>query len=79
MACFGCMLRTSGTLGVAQNRPTSMPLTPNRAVSTLTARSHCATSWQPAAVARPCTRAMTGIGSFWIDIIILLHCANRRW
>ena len=27
-----------------------------------TARSHCATSWQPAAVAMPCTRAITGTG-----------------
>ena len=29
MACLACMLRTKGTLGVAQNKPTSMPLTPN--------------------------------------------------
>jgi hypothetical protein len=63
MASLGAMLRTSGTLGVAQNRPASMPLTPKRAVLTATARSHCATSWQPAAVARPWTRAITGTGS----------------
>ena len=44
IACLGCMLRDKGTLGVAQNRPTSMPLTPKRAVSTDTAKSHCATS-----------------------------------
>src|SRR5439155_1103764 len=41
-----------------------------------TARSHCATSWQPAAAAAPCTRAMTGCGSALIDCIIRLHCAN---
>src|SRR6266513_835084 len=39
-------------------------------------RSHCATSWQPAAAAAPCTRAMTGCGSAVIVCIIRLHCAN---
>ncbi len=33
------------------------------APSAATARSHAATSWQPAAVAVPCTRAITGCGS----------------
>ena len=32
------------------------------ASSTATARSHAATSWQPAAVATPCTLAITGCG-----------------
>ncbi len=73
------MLRTSGTLGVAQNRPTSMPLTPKLAPSAATARSHCATSWQPAAVARPCTRAITGTGSFWMLSIMRVHWANSFW
>ena len=41
----------SGTLGVAQIRPKLMPLIANAASSDATARSHCATSWQPAAVA----------------------------
>ena len=79
MACLGGMLRTSGTLGVLQNKPTSMPLTPKRAPSAATARSHCATSWQPAAVASPCTRAMTGTGSFRIASIMRLHWANSAW
>ena len=39
-----------------------MPETANRATSAATARSHIDTSWQPAAVAMPCTRAMTGCG-----------------
>ena len=33
-----------------------------RASSDATARSHAATSWQPAAVATPCTLAITGCG-----------------
>ena len=57
------------TAGVAQNRPTSMPLTPNRDRSDATARSHDATSWQPAAVAIPSTSAITGCGSSTIDRI----------
>ncbi len=44
-----------------------------------TARSHCATSWQPAATAMPCTRAITGTGSFWSASIMRLHCANSSW
>ena len=72
-------LRSSGTLGVEQNRPRLTPLTANLASVDATARSHCATSWQPAAVAMPCTRAITGTGSCWIDSITRLHCANSFW
>ena len=36
--------------------------TAKRALSEATARSHIDTSWQPAAVAMPCTRAITGCG-----------------
>jgi hypothetical protein len=53
-------LRLSATLGVLQNRPRLTPLTAKRASRAATARSHMATSWQPAAVAMPCTRAITG-------------------
>jgi hypothetical protein len=48
----------------------------NFAVSAATARSHIDTSWQPAAVARPCTRAITGCGrrvSFSI-----VRCTRRK-
>ena len=38
------------------------PLTAKRALVAATARSHIATSWQPAAVAMPCTFATTGTG-----------------
>ena len=55
-------LRDSATLGVEQNNPRLTPLTAKRARSEATARSHIATSWQPAAVAMPCTLAITGIG-----------------
>ena len=44
-----------------------------------TARSHMATSWQPAAVAMPCTRAMTGTGSCCRPCITALHWANNFW
>jgi hypothetical protein len=50
------------TAGVEQNRPRLMPLTPKRAVSDATIRSHEQASWHPAAVATPWTRAMTGWG-----------------
>ena len=43
-----------------------------------TARSHSETSWHPAAVAIPCTRAITGWGSRVKDIIILAHWAEQR-
>ena len=56
------MLRESATIGVEQKSPTLIPFTPNRVPSAATARSQDATSWQPAAVAIPCTCAMTGWG-----------------
>lgn len=69
-------LRLSATAGVEQNSPTLMPDTAKRAVSAAIARSHAATSWQPAAVAMPCTRAITGTGNARIASITRLHCAN---
>ena len=44
-----------------------------------TAKSHWATSWQPAAVASPCTRAITGTGKFWMPSITRVHWANSFW
>ena len=64
------------TPGVEQKNPQVTPEVTNFAVSTATARSHCATSWQPAAAAAPCTFAITGCGRPWMDIIIALHLAN---
>ena len=69
-------LRMSGTLGVEQKRPRLTPLTANLAALEATARSHCATSWQPAAVAIPCTRAITGTGRRRSVSIMRVHCAN---
>ncbi len=69
-------LRESATLGAEQNRPRLTPLTANRAELAATARSQAATSWQPAAVAMPWTRAITGIGRRWIDSITRLQRAN---
>ena len=71
-------LRESATEGVEQNKPTLMPETAKRASLAATARSHVATNWQPAAVAIPCTRAMTGCGNDWIRIIKRLQSLNRR-
>ncbi len=47
-----------------------------RASSLATARSQAATSWQPAAVAMPCTWAITGWGRRWIAIISSLQVSN---
>src|SRR2546429_2879836 len=69
-------LRDSGTLGVEQKRPRLTPLTANLAALEATARSHCATSWQPAAVAIPCTRAITGTGRRRSVSIMRVHCAD---
>ena len=56
------ILRATPTAGVEQKTPTFTPGSANFAVSAATARSHIDTSWQPAAVAMPWTRAMTGCG-----------------
>ena len=76
MAALRERLRDSGTAGVEQNRPRLTPDTAKRASSAATARSQAATSWQPAAVANPCTRAITGCGMRWIVIITRLQRAN---
>ncbi len=55
-------LRDSATIGVEQNRPILTPGVQKPAVSAAIARSQLATNWQPAALARPCTSAMTGLG-----------------
>ena len=47
-------------MGVVQKRPILTPGVAKLADSAATTRSQAATSWQPAAVARPCTRAITG-------------------
>ena len=54
-----------------------MPEVPNLASVEATAKSALATSWQPAAVAMPWTRAMTGTGSRTMVVIIRLHFLNR--
>ncbi len=50
-----------------------MPDTPNLAAAEATARSQLATSWQPAAVAVPCTAAITGCGRWTICCIMALQ------
>ncbi len=77
-ACLRGTLRLSGTPGVEQKRPRLTPLTAKRALLAATARSHCATSWQPAAVATPCTRAITGTGSRRSVSIMRVHWVNSR-
>ena len=48
--CLGASARLTATAGVEQNRPMFTPGVAKRADSPATARSHDATSWQPAAV-----------------------------
>ena len=50
-------------MGVVQNQPPRPPGVAKRASSAATARSAVATSWHPAPVARPWTRATTGCGT----------------
>ena len=71
-------LRVSATIGVEQNSPILTPGVQNPAASEATARSQLATSWQPAAVAGPCTAAMTGCGRRTIDIMSELQ-ASISW
>ncbi len=78
-AALRATLRDSATLGVLQNKPKLTPLTAKRASRDATARSHIATSWQPAAVATPCTRAITGTGRRWIASIMCEQRSNSRW
>ena len=52
--------RAKATAGVEQNKPISTPGVQKRASSAATAKSQLATNWQPAAVATPCTAAITG-------------------
>lgn len=65
--------RATGTAGVWQNQPPLPPGSAKPADSAAIARSHDATSWHPAAVARPCTRAMTTCGTDCIVFIRSVH------
>ncbi len=68
-AARGGMARVRATIGVVQNSPMLIPFTPKRTPSAATAMSQLATSWQPAAVAMPCTLAITGTGKPTMDCI----------
>ena len=60
-------------------KPRFIPDTPNFASEEAIARSHDATSWQPAAVATPCTFDITGCGNRFKDIMTLLHFLNNTF
>ena len=62
IACLGATLRDSATIGEEQNRPMLTPGVAKVAAVEAIARSQVATSWHPAALAAPCTAAMTGFG-----------------
>src|SRR6185436_7952802 len=70
-------LRVNATMGVEQNSPMLTPGVQNEAFSDATARSHVATSWQPAADAVPCTAAITGFGQCRIACITVEHSRMR--
>ena len=76
MARFGPMARVSGTIGVEQNSPMRTPGVAKRAPVSAMARSQLATSWQPAAVATPCTLAITGCGIDCTVVISDAHVSN---
>src|SRR5687768_6974294 len=78
-ARFGPTLRPTATEGVPQNRPLLMPEVAKVASVEATARSHAATSWQLAAVARAWTLAITGWGRRLIDIIMAEQRVRRSW
>ena len=77
MAFLGETARDSATAGVEQNRPILTPGVANVALSDAMARSHAATSWHPAAVAMPCTRAITGCGNRRSCSITSEHSVNN--
>ena len=76
-ACLRGTLRDRATIGVEQNSPMFTPFTPNRVPSAATAMSQLATSWHPAAVAMPCTCAITGCGRRGIICITSAQRAKR--
>src|SRR3954470_11468703 len=76
MACLRETLRDSATIGVEQNSPMFTPGVANCAAEDATARSQLATNWHPAAVAIPCTCAITGFGCRTIVCINFEHCAQ---
>src|SRR5215467_14646362 len=78
MARFRPVLRAIATMGVWQNQPPLPPGAANPTSSLATTRSAVATSWQPAAVARPCTRATTGCGTCCISDISLVQVTSRE-
>src|SRR5262249_34286865 len=81
MACLRATLRESATIGVEQNRPILTPGVAKWAADEATARSQLATSWQPAAVATPCTAAITGCGRRTIcciaELQALMTCVKK--
>ncbi len=77
-AHFRPMERVSGD---HRRRAEPSPLPPGvakAAFSDATARSQEATSWQPAAVASPCTFATTGCGIDWITVISSVQRRQKR-
>ena len=78
MARLRATLRDRATMGVEQKRPMLTPGVAELALSAATARSQVATSWHPAAVAVPCTAAITGFGQATIACIRWRRCAWPR-
>ena len=68
--------RDNATIGVEQKSPIFTPGVANFALSLAIARSQVATSWHPAAVAIPCTRAITGCGMVCTVCISRAHKSN---
>ena len=73
-AWCGCTTRVNATIGVEQNSPILTPGVQNPADRAAITMSQLAASCSPAALARPCTSAMTGFGKSTIDC---MSCEQR--
>ena len=78
IARFRPIARVRATIGVVQNSPMRTPGVAKVACSEAIARSQLATSWQPAAVASPCTSAITGCGIDCSIAISSVQTSNSR-
>ena len=63
---------------MVQKSPILTPGVAKAASSAAMARSQVATNWHPAAVAIPCTSAITGCGIDWIRVISSVQTSKMR-
>ena len=76
MARLRPIARLTATMGVVQKSPILTPGVAKEASSEAIAMSQVATNWHPAAVAIPCTWAITGCGIDWILCMSSVQTSN---